>query len=372
MTHDETFMRHALDLARRAWGCTHPNPMVGAVVVRDGVILAEGWHAAAGEAHAEVAAIRNLEDPASARGATLYVTLEPCSTTGRTPPCTEAILRAGFARVVIGTLDPNPAHSGSGLDILRERGVEVVDGVLEAECRRLNLVFNQTIVTGRPLIAAKVAVTLDGKVATRTGHSQWITGDEARADVMRWRRYFPAIGVGQGTLLADNPGLTSRLPGQEPWCPVRFVFDRSGRLTVDEITGKQLFSDAHCDRTILVRGTESGGDPGGKVGGEPIPGVATTWHLDRATFWQDFATRALDAGLTGIYLEPGPRLLSGLIAESVIDYLFCYIAPKFVGDAAAPAFVSGMNVTDINTAPALRDVVHASFGRDVLVRGFLR
>lgn len=202
-------MRRALEAARRGWGATHPNPMVGALIVEHGRVVADGYHARAGEPHAEVVALTNL-GRAPAPGATLYVTLEPCSTTGRTPPCTEAIIRAGIKRVVAGAADPNPQHLGRGFALLRAAGVEVVEGVLAEECTDLNFIFNHWITKETPLIAGKIVTTLDGRVATSTGESQWITGAAARRDAMRWRRLFPAIGVGAGTVLADNPRLTSR------------------------------------------------------------------------------------------------------------------------------------------------------------------
>src|SRR5258708_27838432 len=209
--HDEVFIRRALTWAKRAWGATHPNTMVGAIIVEDGQVVSEGFHAEDGGPHAErnvLSALGRVPKP----GATLYVTLEPCSTQGRTVSCCDAIKAAGIRRVVVGATDPNPEHSGRGFDLLREAGIEVVTGVLEDECTDLNLIFNHWIKTGTPLLAAKSAVTLDGKNATRSGESKWITGDLSRADVMRWRRLFPAIAVGAGTLANDNPRLTSRFP----------------------------------------------------------------------------------------------------------------------------------------------------------------
>ncbi|MDR2863781.1 MAG: bifunctional diaminohydroxyphosphoribosylaminopyrimidine deaminase/5-amino-6-(5-phosphoribosylamino)uracil reductase RibD, partial [Puniceicoccales bacterium] len=188
----QNWMRRALTLAKRAWGNTHPNPHVGALIVESGVIVAEGWHERAGDAHAEINTLRALGRRPKP-GATLVVTLEPCSTHGRTGACTTALLDAGISRVVAGTADPFPAHCGRGFALLREAGVEVVSGVLAGECADLNLIFNHRVTHGEPLVALKTATTLDGRIATRTGQSQWITGPEARADVMRWRRYFPAI-----------------------------------------------------------------------------------------------------------------------------------------------------------------------------------
>lgn len=205
-------MRRAVELAAQGWGETHPNPMVGALVVRGREIVGEGYHERAGEAHAEVNALR--EAGPRARGATLYVTLEPCSTHGRTPPCNDAIIEAGIERVVIGALDPNPLHEGRGLRALQQAGITVTTGILRDECSDLNLIFNHWITTGQPMIAAKVATSIDGLIATHAGDSRWITGEAARSDVHRWRRYFPAIAIGANTVLKDNPRLTVRRRGK--------------------------------------------------------------------------------------------------------------------------------------------------------------
>ena len=242
-------MQKALAEAQLGWGNTHPNPMVGAVLVYAGEIVSRGYHARAGDPHAEVMALRGLSGDVFSKS-TLYVTLEPCSATGRTSPCVEAILRAKVPHVVVGTTGPNPKHAGAGLELLRAKGVRVESGVLEAECRDLNLVFNHWITKQEPFIAGKMALTLDGKVATRTGSSKWITGPEARADVMRWRRLFPSIGVGAGTVIADDPALTSRQASQEAWCGRRFVFDRSLRI-VEGLSCKVL-TDDFCANTVLV------------------------------------------------------------------------------------------------------------------------
>ena len=219
----EVFMRRALELANGVWGNTHPNPMVGAVIVEDGHIVAEGATAHDGGPHAERLALL-ARGKAPRPGATMYTTLEPCCTHGRTGACTEAIIAAGIKRVVVGATDPFPAHQGKGYELLRAAGIEVITGVLERECNDLNLIFNHWVQRGT-MLAAKSAVTLDGKIACRTGESRWITNEAARADVHRWRRLFPAIAVGAMTVLKDNPRLTARIEGQPEWSPLRFVFE---------------------------------------------------------------------------------------------------------------------------------------------------
>ena len=203
-------MERALQLATKGWGKTHPNPMVGAVILDQGLVRGEGYHLQAGDPHAEINALKQLDGNLSTE-ATLFVTLEPCSTHGRTPPCIDAIIQSGIKRVVVGAIDPNPQHAGRGLDRLRKAGVAVTEGILSKECEDLNILYNYWIKCRSPLIAGKVATTIDGKLATRKGDSKWITGPQARMDVMRWRRLFPAIAVGANTVISDNPNLTSRM-----------------------------------------------------------------------------------------------------------------------------------------------------------------
>src|SRR5688572_22118674 len=227
---DLTHMRRALSLAHLGWGRTAPNPMVGAVVVRDDVVVGEGYHAEFGGPHAEVAALRQAGE--RARGATVYVTLEPCSHHGKTPPCAEALVAAGVKRCVAAIEDPDPRVSGRGLATLRDAGIAVETGVLADRARDLNAGFLTRVTKGRPLVALKLATSLDGRIATRAGESRWITGEEARAYGHRLRATHDAIAVGSGTVLADDPELTCRIPGLEHRSPVRLVFDRRGRIPV--------------------------------------------------------------------------------------------------------------------------------------------
>lgn len=364
----EVLMRRALGLARRGWGDTHPNPLVGALIVEDGEVVAEGYHAKAGEAHAEINALRALGRPPRP-GATLYVTLEPCCTHGRTPPCTDAIVDAGITRVVVGATDPNPAHAGHGYEVLRAGGVEVVSGVLERECADLNLIFNHWIQAKQPLFAAKSGVTLDGKVATRSGDSRWITGEAARSDAHRWRRYFPAIAVGAGTVRADNPRLTARIDGTE-WCPVRFVFDGLLRSVVDKAM-PGLFTDEFHERTIVVT-TPHGGL--GYVRKLNAMGVRT-WVLPSATpkvNFADFRARCAQEGITGVYFEGGAQLLSELMQARELDYLFMYHAPVLLADDKGKTVLRGLRTETLANAIRLERLRHEVHGDDSLVRGFVK
>ena len=227
---DESYMREALRLAEFARGRTSPNPLVGALIVRDGVVVANGWHRAAGEPHAEIHALRMAGD--LARGATLYVTLEPCAHHGRTGPCAEAVIAAGVARVVVALCDPNPLVAGRGIAMLEAAGIEVVTGVLEDEARRQNETFLKWITTKRPFVTLKTAMTLDGKIASCTGASAWITGESARMRVHEYRDAYDAILIGIGTLLADDPSLTARLPDRPGHHPLRIVLDSEARTPI--------------------------------------------------------------------------------------------------------------------------------------------
>lgn len=360
-------MRRALALARQGWGTTHPNPMVGAVIVENDEIVAEGFHAQDGGPHAERVALAALGRP-PAPGATLYVTLEPCSTHGRTGACTEAILAAGVRRVIVGALDPNPAHAGVGLDLLRKAGVEVIAGVIAAECEDLNLIYNHWMTTGGPLFAAKSGVTIDGRTACRTGDSQWITNELSRADVHRWRRLFPGIAVGAMTILKDNPRLTARV-GEEEWCPWRFVFDGLLRTVVDRQM-PHVYTDAFRERTIVVTTPHAGLGYVRKLRDHGVHVWVLPSPTQRVSF-AEFRAKCAAERITGVYFEGGAILLSELLRSRQLDYLFAYRAPMLIADAKAKDLFSGLRTEKLTQAIRLTDVRHETLGDDQLMRGRL-
>lgn len=362
----EVFMRRALGLARRVWGTTHPNPMVGALIVEDGHVVAEGATAPDGGPHAERLALLNRGKPPRP-GATLYVTMEPCCTHGRTGACTDAIIASGIKRVVVGATDPNPAHAGKGYGIMRAAGIEVIEGVLAGECTDLNLIFNHWITAGSPMLAAKAASTLDGKIACRTGESRWITNEAARADVHRWRKLFPAIAVGAMTVLKDNPRLTARRAGEAESCPWRFIFDGLLRTVVDKNL-PAVFTDEFRERTIVVT-TPHGGlgyvrklrDMGIKV-----------WLLESATqrvSFTDFRKRCTEERISGVYFEGGSQLVSELVRAKQLDYLFNYRAPVLFADDKAKSIFNGLRPERVDQGVRLANVQHETFGDDALMRG---
>lgn len=358
-------MRRALELARGVWGTTHPNPMVGAVIVEDGRIVAEGATAPDGGPHAERLALL-ARGKAPRPDATMYVTLEPCSTEGRTGACTDAIIASGIKRVVVGAKDPNPTHAGRGFEVLRAAGVEVVSGVLADACTDLNLIFNHWITENRPLIAAKAAVTLDGKIAARTGESRWITNEQSRADVHRWRRLFPGIAVGAMTVMRDNPRLTARQDGVE-WCPWRFVFDGLLRTVVDQNLPR-VYTDGFHERTIVVT-TPHGGL--GYVRKLQDLGVKV-WVINSPTqrvAFADFRQRCAAERISGVYFEGGAQLVSEILRSRQLDYLFVYRAPVLFADDKGRSIFSGLRPERLDQAVRLADVRHETFGDDELMRG---
>ena len=359
-------MRRALELARQGWGATHPHPMVGALIVEDGHIVAEGYHAKDGGPHAEKAALAKL-GRAPREGATLVVTMEPCSTEGRTGACTDLIIGAGIKHVVAGAIDPNPVHAGKGYDVLRAAGVDVVTGVLEGDCADLNLIFNHWMTTGMPLVAAKAAVTLDGRIACRSGDARGITGAPAQADVMRWRRLFPSIAVGAGTVMADNPRLTARLPGVEEWCPLRFVFDGLLRSVADRAM-PNVYTDEFRERTIVVT-TPHGGM--GYVRKLRELGVQV-WVLPSGTQrvpLGEFRKRCGQEKITGVYFEDDASLVSQILQDRQLDYLFVYRAPVLLADDRSKPMLSGLRTEKLLNAIRLADVRHEMLGDDTLTRG---
>ncbi len=326
-------MREALAEGARGLGLTSPNPPVGAVVVRNGEIVGRGWHRKAGEPHAEPEAIADAGSGAC-RGATLYVTLEPCSTTGRTPPCTQAIIDAKFSRVVVGTTDPNPEHAGAGLDLLREAGIEVIAGVCEEEAGELIRFFAKHISTGLPWVIAKSATTLDGKTTLPVGEGQWISSPESRRDVQRWRRQCDAILVGGETFRVDNPSLTLRgeFADGRPQ-PLRVV------LTSDHALpgGHQLYTDEHHERTRIHKGISM----------------------------RESLKRLGEEGVTSVMLESGGRLLSHALAEGLVDEVILYLAPILGGG-------SSKLIHDEEIVARLEHLEVEKIGPDLRVRGKIR
>ena len=330
---DERFMQVALVDAKKAIGRTSPNPAVGAVLVLNGRPISKGHHRGAGHPHAEVECLQSVAKPVP-KTAILYATLEPCSTTGRTPPCTRAILDAGVRTVVVGAVDPNPLHSGRGIEELREAGVVVRVGVLEAECTALNEVFNHWIQTKRPFVIAKCGMTLDGRLTRPLGENRWITSALARAHANRLRHQVDAILIGAETLRADNPHLTARgVRGARQ--PRRVVITRSGRLP----KGANLFTDQFAKETIVFRN-------------QPLDAILA--ELGR----QD---------ITSVLIEGGGDVLGQALDARLVNRVHIYLAPLMTGGPVVAFASRGADST--HTGARLRDVKYEKIGRDIFVTG---
>ncbi|GAB7386206.1 bifunctional diaminohydroxyphosphoribosylaminopyrimidine deaminase/5-amino-6-(5-phosphoribosylamino)uracil reductase RibD [Bacillaceae bacterium] len=358
---DVEYMRLALTLARSAKGQTSPNPHVGAVIVRDGQIVGMGAHLKAGEPHAEIHALRMAKEKAN--GSTVYVTLEPCSHYGRTPPCAKALIEAGVRKVVIADpFDPDPRVAGRGIRMLREAGIEVVTGILQEEASALNEVFKHYVRTGRPFVTVKTAVTLDGKIATAAGDSRWITGEQAREDVHRLRHEHDAILVGVGTVIADNPKLTTRLPGGGK-NPIRVVMDSNLRIPLDAavVTDQEsptwIFTteraDPHRAEKLQERGIS----------------VHSAGRGPRVDI--EIMLRVLgENGITSLLVEGGAQVNGAFLEAKAIDKVIAYVSPKLVGGAAAPTSFGGAGLAKMSEACRLERVQVSMVGEDIRIIGY--
>lgn len=352
-------MKRALRLAARGEGRTSPNPMVGAVIVLGDRVVGEGYHREVGGPHAEIWALREAGD--KARAATMYVTLEPCAHEGRTPPCVNALIAAGIGRVVAATLDPNPLVNGKGLSALQEAGVETEVGLLEAEARRLNAAYFKHTATGLPLVSLKAAMTLDGKIATASGESRWITGERARRAAHRLRTTHDAVLVGVGTVIADRPRLTVRtVRGRTP---LRVVADSEARTPLDSpvLTADEI--------PPIIAITEAA--PRGRVDALEKAG-AETWVLPSeggAVDLRALMQRLGERQVQSVLVEGGGTIAAALLEADLVDRVYFFLAPKLVGGKAAPSPVDGAGVDKLAAAWRVTGMRARRIGEDILISG---
>jgi diaminohydroxyphosphoribosylaminopyrimidine deaminase/5-amino-6-(5-phosphoribosylamino)uracil reductase len=385
---DATYMKLALRLAAKGAGWVSPNPMVGAVVVKEGRIVGRGYHRAYGLPHAEVEALRKTG--AAAQGADLFVTLEPCNHQGQTPPCTQAVLNAGIRRVVIATRDPNPRVNGGGAEFLQDQGLQVEIGLLADEARRLNEAWFKWVETGLPFVIAKAACSLDGKIATASGESQWLTGEAARAYGHQLRHEVDAILVGIGTVLADDPQLTVRLPGrkrvgqggspdkltadQRPKTedrffrdPIRIVLDSRLRLPLD---AKLLHLDSHaptwvaCTTAAPKDMIQEIKDLGADVLVMP---AAASGLVALPPLLKELGRRQVQS----LMVEGGAETLGSFFDQRLVDKFYFFYAPKILGGKTAPGMLAGAGVWRLGNALQARDLNIKKLGPDLLVMGYL-
>ncbi|MDQ0270531.1 diaminohydroxyphosphoribosylaminopyrimidine deaminase/5-amino-6-(5-phosphoribosylamino)uracil reductase [Cytobacillus purgationiresistens] len=351
-------MNLAIENAKAMKGQTDPNPLVGAVIVNDNRIVGVGAHMKAGELHAEIHAIRMAGDHAA--GGTIYVTLEPCSHHGRTGPCAEAIVKAGIKRVVIAALDPNPIVCGNGVAILENAGIEVLTGVCEEESRKMNEVFNQFIVEKKPFITLKSGITLDGKIATHTASSKWITSSEAREDVHKLRSEHMAILVGVGTVIHDDPELTSRIPNGRN--PLRVILDSSLRIPLDA----KVVNDQKAE-TWVFTGKAYDQEKKRMLNEKGI----TVFHTSTLQTDPREVVNILGENLiSSMMIEGGGNVNASFLEHQLIDKVELYIAPKLVGGKNAPTFLEGVGAEQMSDAVELTDVSVAPIGKDFKFTGY--
>lgn len=359
MKTDQDYMHLALQLAASARGNTNPNPLVGAVIVKDGVIVGTGLHRKAGEPHAEVHAVNMAGD--HAKDATIYVTLEPCSHYGKTPPCANLLKESGVKRVVVATEDPNPEVAGRGIRLLRDAGIEVEVGVLQQEAQKLNERFIHNMLTERPFVVAKFAMTLDGKIATYNGHSQWITSEEARADVHELRHEVDGILVGVQTVLNDNPKLTTRLQDRQGRNPIRVVLDSHLKTPVDAYV-----ADTKVARTIIVTSLNSDEEKAQQLEGNGVEIIRVEKQVAGLNI--DELLKALyKKGITHLLVEGGGNVNASFLRSGFIDQYIVYIAPKVLGGKNSITPFTGSDVETIDLASQLEFDEVTRIGEDLRI-----
>ncbi len=360
---DMEFMQRALILAENGIGKTNPNPLVGAVIVKNGRIIGEGWHERYGQAHAEVNAVRNASEPVDS--ADIFVNLEPCCHYGKTPPCTEMLIEKGIKRVVIGSVDPNPKVGGKGVQRLREAGIEVIVGVLEEESRKLNEVFFHYIEKRRPFVVMKTAMSIDGKTTSPSGESKWITGTEARNDVQKLRNRYSGIMVGVETVIKDDPELTCRLEGGKN--PVRIILDSNLRIPQES----RVLKDQQYNTTIVAC-TDSA--PYERVSALKEMGVrifcckSFNNHVDLKDLMEKLKESAIDS----VLLEGGSAVNDSALSNGIVSKIILYIAPKIIGGEKSKTFVGGKGIERLTQAYPIRFESVERIGEDLKITAYLK
>ncbi|MDN4527002.1 bifunctional diaminohydroxyphosphoribosylaminopyrimidine deaminase/5-amino-6-(5-phosphoribosylamino)uracil reductase RibD [Fictibacillus fluitans] len=360
MTNHTFYMKLALENARAMKGQTDPNPMVGSVIVNESRIVGIGSHLKPGEPHAEIHAIRMAGE--KAKGGTIYVTLEPCSHYGRTGPCAEAIVKAGLSRVVIASLDPNPLVSGRGAAILKEAGIEVITGVMEKESQRMNEVFNKFIVQKLPFVTVKSAATLDGKIATATNDSKWITGEAARLDVHQIRNENMAILVGVNTVIKDDPELTARIPNGRN--PIRVILDSTLRIPVSA----KVVQDQKVETWIFT--TEQAGEEKRRELEKLGVSIFTTKSRSGKVNPEEVLRLLGEKQISSVMIEGGGAVNASFLEQKLIDKFVVYMAPKLLGGSLSPTFLEGEGADLMSGAVDLRDMAVEQVGVDFKFTGY--
>ncbi len=363
MAHDDVyFMRIALDEAKKGLGRTSPNPCVGAVIVKNGEEIARGYHKKAGTPHAEIHALNKAGE--NARGATIYVTLEPCNHTGKTPPCSKAVASAGISRVVVGMEDPNPLVNGSGINYLRSQGIEVVSGVLEEDCVAVNRPFIKKIKTGFPWVAMKAGMSLDGRLSYQPNQGGWITGPESLQKVHQLRDQFDAIMVGRNTVEIDNPSLTTRLADGQGRDPQRVVVDRNLCLPMES----KIFHLNSNASTFVFCSEKADSAKKEKLQELGINVILLPCEAERYLLLKDLVSEIGKLGINSVLVEGGATLHANMLREHLYDEAFLFQAPCFIGDGGSP-LLKGMSTDKRADCPYLEEISVSRLGKDSLIHG---
>ncbi len=358
---DEKYMKRALELARKGEGRTSPNPVVGAVVVKNGRVVGEGYHKRAGDSHAEVVALRKAGT--KARGADLYVTLEPCCHYGRTPPCSDAIIKSGVKRVIVGQRDPNPLVRGRGMEILKRRKISVTESVLKEECERINLPYSKWIVSGVPYVTLKVALSLDGKIATRSGDSKWITNESCRRYVHELRDKADAVLIGMATALKDNPRLTVRLPGEREKCNIAVLLDEKLALPLATNLARRKKGKLIIATTSVA--SRSKIEKFRKMGHAVLVCRATSAGR---VFLPHLLSELGSMGIVSILVEGGGQVFSDFVRRRLADKMVACISPKIIGGEGRD-WLPGLTIGKLKSALRLCEVRIRTFADNVVMEG---
>jgi diaminohydroxyphosphoribosylaminopyrimidine deaminase/5-amino-6-(5-phosphoribosylamino)uracil reductase len=356
------YMKRAIELAEQGKGKVNPNPLVGAVIVKDGKIIGEGYHECFGHAHAEVNAFLNATE--DVEGADMYVTLEPCSHYGKTPPCALKIIEKKIHRVFISSLDPNPLVNHKGVELLEQAGITVESGILESETQKQNEIFLKYIQTKKPFVAIKYAMTLDGKIATPSGDSKWITNEKSRAFVHDLRNQYMAIMVGVNTIIKDNPRLDTRREGVSR-NPIRFIIDPNLRIPEHSI----VVETAQEQQTYLVTGQTFDPDKKDRLVQKNVRFIHqnTVHDIDFSMLIQEIAKLHIDS----LLIEGGASVLGSAIESRIVDKVYAFIAPKIIGGKDAPSPIGGLGIFKMNEGLTLKDITLHTFDHDIMVEGYL-
>lgn len=359
-----SYMAMALELAKLGWGRTNPNPLVGAVIIKNDRIIGKGYHRQLGGLHAEIEALNNLtEDP---KGSTIYINLEPCSHFGKTPPCADALVKAGVGKVIIGMIDPNPLVSGRGISILQKAGIEVIEGVMGKECQKLNEIFIKYITRKKPFVMIKSAMTLDGKISTNTGDSKWISNEESRLFVHSLRDRYSAIMVGINTILQDDPSLTTRLAHKEGKDPIRIVVDSNARIPLNS----KVINSSLKAPMILAVANELPREKFRMLKDKNVKVIAAgskNGKVDLSRLMEELYNMQIDS----VLIEGGGTLNYSALEAGIVDKVLMFIAPKIVGGSQAKTAFEGKGVSSIDEAYKVRDCEVMKIGNDILVEGYI-